>query len=386
MKVVHIACVAPPEVGGIGEVAAREVSGLRARGMDAHLIAPEPRETYPGMSAERSFIHPIRPLLRIGNGAFLSGWREFTKGADIIHLHFPFYGFEEMMFLPSVALPPVVMTFHMDAKPLGWKGWMVSLHRLCIQPLLARKMERVFVSSLDYIRQSSLRHWSAHHPEQVVELPFGVDTDFFSPGPKTRARFSLPESCPVITFVGGMDTAHAFKGVEELLQAFALLHSDAHLLLVGDGDRRPAYEERARALGIASRVHFLGRVDRETLRDAYRTADLFAFPSTSGAEAFGLVALEAQACGVPVVASSLPGLRTIVQSEETGLLVPPKQSELLASALGRLLGDEALRAKMGERARARAVEHFSWDRHLEELERVYREVLGISRELRQEGE
>jgi glycosyltransferase involved in cell wall biosynthesis len=195
--------------------------------------------------------------------------------------------------------PPVVMTFHMDALPVDWKGWLLSLHRLFIQPLLVRKMERVFVSSLDYARQSSLRSWFASHPERVLELPFGVDTDFFSPGPKTRERFSLPESCPVMTFVGGMDTAHAFKGVEELLSAFALLHGDAHLLLVGDGDRRTAHEERARALGVASRTHFLGRVDRETLRDAYRTADLFAFPSTSGAEAFGLVALEAQACGVP---------------------------------------------------------------------------------------
>lgn len=379
MRVVHIACVAPPEVGGIGQAAAREVAGLRTRGIDARLFAPESRGTYPGNLAERSFIHTVQPRLRIGNGAFLPRWREELHGADIVHLHYPFYGFQEAMLFSQSPLPRVVATFHMDAAPVGWKGWLTSAHRHIIQPFLLNRIERLVVSSLDYARQSSLHGWYVRHPDRILELPFGVDTDFFSPGPSTRSRFSVPENAPTILFVGGLDSAHLFKGVHELLSAFALLGPQVQLLIVGDGDRRDAFETQARALGIAGRVHFLGRVDRETLRDAYRSADVFAFPSTSNAEAFGLAALEAQACGKPVVASALPGLRTVVQTEETGVLVPPKNIELLASALGRVLGDAVWRDALGGRARVRAQNQFSWEHHLARLEEMYRSLLDSPR-------
>jgi len=123
---------------------------------------------------------------------------------------------------------------------------------------------------------------------------------------------------------------------------------------------------------MRSRVHFLGRVDDETVVDAYRSADVLAFPSTDKAEAFGLVAVEAQACGLPVVASNLPGVRTVVKQNETGLLVPPKDVDALAAGLRQIMTDKVLRQRLSENAVKWARERFSWDKHLDGLMEVYR--------------
>lgn len=350
----------------------REVAGLRARGVDASLMAPTSRVTEQE-DMGRSFVEHVQPYVRFGNASILPLTHKRLQEADVVHLHYPFFGTAERLLwkMPSM---PVVMTFHMDAFASGWKGLIFSLYRRLTQPWLLRHASLVIVSSFDYARQSSLAPFFSAHPDRVRELPFGLDTDFFCPGPAMRERFYLPAESRMVLFVGGLDRAHVFKGLPLLLDAMKQLDDHTHLVVVSDGDLRTTYEERARTLGIASRVHFMGRVDHQTLRDAYRSADVLAFPSTSKAEAFGLVALEAQACGTPVIASALPGVRTVVRHGETGLLVAPGDTEALVGGLNTILSDERLRMRLAEQARAWAVERFSWDRHIDELRVIYKEV------------
>lgn len=361
MKVAHVCCVVPPH-GGMGTVAYREVAGLRARGVEATLFTPEEMEG-------RSFVKFVPSVWRIGNAAWLKGIREIVKGFDVIHLHYPFYGTAEQVLLNAEGLPPVVVSYHMDATAPGWKGLMFGLHRVLVQPFLFRHVKKILVASYDYAASSSIKSLI----DQLTELPFGVDLERYTPGPSVRARFAVPDDAPTILFVGGLDRAHAFKGVDILLVAVAELDVKTHLLIVGDGDLRASYEERARTLGIDRRTHFLGRLEDDSLRDAYRSADVFAFPSISRAEAFGLVALEAQACGLPVVASDLPGLRTVVLQNETGLLVKPGSVAELSQALYRVLSDAAFRSRLAEKTVAHA-RKFSWDSHLDGLQKIYKEV------------
>jgi glycosyltransferase involved in cell wall biosynthesis len=369
MKVIHVSCVAPPEIGGIGRSALREVAGLRALGEDAILIAPE----IDSREGDRSFVHRLKPLWRFGNASVLSGLGEALSKADVIHLHYPYFGTAEAILTSYRHLPPIIVTFHMDATASGWKGFVFQLHRWFIQPWILPAARRILVSSFDYAKHSSIKGFFRDHPERVEELSFGVDIDVFSPGSSRRERFLVPEGSPTILFVGGLDRAHAFKGVEELLLATSKLDATTHLLVVGDGDMRAGYEERTRSLGIANRVHFLGKLDQESLVDAYRSADVLAFPSTSAAEAFGLVALEAQACGLPVIASDLPGVRTVVKRDETGVLVPPKDVEALTTAFRDLLRDAPARQQMSVHARTHA-EAYSWQHHVERLRELYRGV------------
>ena len=365
MRVAHLCCVVPP-AGGMGTVAFREVTGLRARGVEATLFAPEGGES-------RSFVKGVPTAWHIGNAAWLKQIRKQVEGYDVLHIHWPFFGTADRMLLSTEGLPPIVLTFHMDAQASGVEMIPIWLERVLVQPFLFRDLKHILVSSFDYAASSSVRGLLRREPSRFIELPFGVDLDRYTPGPSVKARFAVPEDAPTVLFVGGLDKAHAFKGVGNLLKAVAQLDVKTHILIIGDGDLRASYEEEAKRLGIDRRTHFLGRVDDATVIDAYRSADVFAFPSTNRAEAFGLVALEAQACGLPVVASDLPGLRTVVRPQETGLLVKPGSVEELAQGLHRVLSDRAFRQRLSEAGVAHA-RNFSWDKHLDGLLKVYKEV------------
>jgi glycosyltransferase involved in cell wall biosynthesis len=176
-------------------------------------------------------------------------------------------------------------------------------------------------------------------------------------------------------FVGGLDKPHYFKGVPKLLLAMtASALKDARLIIVGDGCLRPGFEAYARKIGVSGRTIFAGSVAEEELPAYYRLADAFAFPSLDRSEAFGIAALEALASGVPVVASDLPGVRTIVRDGETGRLAVPGSASSLAAGLGEILADEALRHRLGAAGRAMVERHYAeesgrerWKRLLESL-------------------
>ncbi len=371
MKVVHLVCEAPPELGGMGKAALREAAGLRAHGIESTLITAEPKTTIQGEGP--SFVKRLPYLWRIGNASTLIGWHDAIASADIVHLHYPFYGTGEFVLFASNKLPPIVVTYHMDAEASGVRQLLFTLERFFFQTILLKRAKKILVSSFDYAKHSSVSRIFKREPDVFVENPFGIDIQMYSPGPSKRMRFAVPEGVPCFLFVGGLDRAHQFKGIDVLLKAVGMI-PQAHLLISGEGDLRESYEEQARTLGIASRVHFLGRADDATVIDAYRSADAFAFPSTSAAEAFGLVALEAQACGTPVVASDLPGVRTVVKDGVTGFLVKPGNAGQLAGRLSEIASDKALR----ERLSAAAVQHasrYSQDAHIDGLVRVYQDLL-----------
>jgi glycosyltransferase involved in cell wall biosynthesis len=377
MRIVHLACVAPPRIGGIGKVAAQEVELLRSRGVEAVLVSAVSRGALQRTPTDSVICLPT--LWQIGNASQLAPWAllPYLGSADVVHLHYPFYGtdLEVDFFKFFGAIKKLVVTLHMDADVSGWRGILNRLHRHTVQELVLRSADALLVSSLDYAQHSSFKKFVS---SKMHELPFGVDEARFCPGERQPESFGLPAEAKVVTFVGGMDKPHAFKGVDILLKAVAQLPRDIWCLLGGDGELRPGFEKLAQKLGIADRVRFIGRVADEDLPDVYRCGDVFAFPSVSGAEAFGLVALEAQACGVPVVASDLPGVRTVVADKETGLLTPPANSNELAAHLRLMLENPEMRRVMGEAARKRVIEKFTWKKHLDGLLKIYNDAVNLS--------
>jgi D-inositol-3-phosphate glycosyltransferase len=180
----------------------------------------------------------------------------------------------------------------------------------------------------------------------------------------------------IILFVGRIEP---LKGIDILINAVAQLgdESDFHVLIVG-GDRRSRrqvshLQELASDLGIGERVCFLGAVDHEQLPLYYNAADVCVVPSYY--ESFGLVALEAMACGTPVVASRVGGLTGTVRDGETGYLISWRCPEPFAERLELLLGNEALRRRFGEAARE-VVERYRWANVAEAVVGLYRELLG----------
>ena len=372
MKILHIACIAPPDTGGIGQSASEMVKRLRARGEEATLVAPK-RRSKQGEPDDAPYIKRLPAPLRWGNAAVLTGLHSLIRAHDVIHLHYPFFGTAEAVAQDCLALKkPLITTFHMDATAPGLAGMAFESYRTIVQPAVLRASRRVIVSSLDYAAHSSLRRFTQTFGDRVIELPFGV-SEQFTPGDKriARAAFNLPTDTQIIGFVGGMDKAHSFKGISFLLEALKEIPS-AHLLLVGDGGERGHFKAQAKDLGVMDRCHFVGRLPPEKLVSAYRAMDVLAFPSTSAAEAFGLVVVEALACSTPVVASNLPGVRAVVG--ESGLLVPPKDATALADALKKVLGDTDLRQRLIASSQARVQLRFNWNRHVDGLVDLYHTV------------
>lgn len=363
MKIRHVACIAPPKLGGIGTAALRMVEGLIARGHEAELAVPSI-----GEQVGDALVRPWPVRYAWGNAAILADVPALSEGVDVLHLHYPFYGTAEAVLWNPPPIP-VVVSFHMDAMAKDWRGYIFDMHRRCVQPRLLRRASAIIVSSLDYARYSSLSTMREKDPERVHEIPFFFDERVFFP---TQAHESREGHVRAL-FVGGLDRAHDFKGFDHALRAVAMV-PEAHLSVVGDGDARSTYQDLARAMGIQDRVRFLGRVPLEALVQAYQQADVLLFPSISNAEAFGLVAMEAQACGTPVIASDLPGVRIVVRDGETGWCIPVGDVGAIVDRLRWITSHPADMAGFRERAALHARTTYRQERVMDQLEDVYQAV------------
>lgn len=237
--------------------------------------------------------------------------------------------------------------------------------------LSARVLRRAagIVAAGDYPARVAQRIVGRALPTLVI--PPGVDVDRFKPvddatRSMTRLRFGLPPVDGTRRLVLGLSRLVPRKGFDVLIDAVARMGSEVVLAIAGSGRDRRRLEARAASRGIADRVRFLGRVEDSDLPALYASADVFAMLCRDRwkgleAEGFGIVFLEAAACGVPAIAGRSGGSHDAVADGETGLIVDPHSSNEILSALTRLLGDDELRLRFGAAARARAVLEFSYD-------------------------
>jgi D-inositol-3-phosphate glycosyltransferase len=218
----------------------------------------------------------------------------------------------------------------------------------------------------------------AADPDKIRTIAPGVDLDTFTPGERTAARRALNLAPDVATllFVGRIQ---ALKAPDLLLRAAARMPGaqDVEVVIVGgpsgSGLDSPDWlTGLATTLGLDGRVRFVPPADRATIADYYRAADLTVVPSYN--ESFGLVALESQACGTPVVAAAVGGLTTAVRDGVSGVLVDGHDPELWAKVLQDMLANPAELGRLGANARAQA-SRFSWERTTDDLVSVYEEAV-----------
>ncbi|MBI4302397.1 MAG: glycosyltransferase [Chloroflexi bacterium] len=234
------------------------------------------------------------------------------------------------------------------------------------EPPIRIETEKRVVASADCIiaatahEKSQLTRLYEARPQKVAIIPCGVDLNRFRPLNKAEARQKLGlTNSKILLFVGRIEP---FKGLDLLIETMAQIEDKCglHLIIVG-GDAHQDEIKRlrllAQELGVAARVTFGGAVDHEKLPLYYNAADVCMIPSYH--ESFGMVALEALACGVPVIASRVGGLQDIVRDGETGYLIPWHCPEPFAERLELLIGNDTLRRNFSRAARA-SVEKFNW--------------------------
>ena len=255
------------------------------------------------------------------------------------------------------------------------------LGRLVGEDRTVAQADRLVASTPDEARQ--LRELYGARADQVVTVPPGVDLELFrmADASAARTRLGVPPDAVVLLFVGRIQPLKApdllLRAVPPLLERVPGLRRRLRVLVVGGPsgtglDRPEALHKLAARLGIADLVRFEPPAPPDRLADFYRAADVTVVPSHS--ESFGLVALESQACGTPVVAAAVGGLPTAVRDGVSGLLVDSHSPDDFAAVLDRVVTEPGLRARLSHHARAHA-ERFSWERTADGLLAAYRGAL-----------
>ncbi len=365
MKIAHVVSTFPPYKAGVGNSAYHLSWELAQLGCDVTVFTIATKGHY-AMDASLPFkVVRLRPWFWYGNAGFVPQllWR--LQDFDIIHLHYPFFGGAEMIYLRDIVRPlNIILHYHMDVVGDGVMKRLFSFHSAYVLPRILDHANKIIVTSMDYARRSLLYDRMAKEEDKFIEIPLGVDPDVFKPRIKPKElvqKYNLHNK-KVLLFVGALDRAHYFKGVNYLIKAFQLISSnDAYrLIIVGGGNLKPTYESLAVNFGLERKVIFTDTVPDDVLPLYYNLADIFIFPSIDSSEAFGIVALEAMASGLPVIASDLPGVRSVVDREATGLLVKPKDVTYLAKQMHYLLENPQVCNKLGKHARSRVLNRYTW--------------------------
>ena len=356
---------------------------LRDHGVDVHVVAPSgdhlpASDRFDGIPVERFRYAPRRyeKLAYAGNmhtqvrdswgaklallgflgsefGSAVRARRNFEP--DIVHAHWWFPGGLVGTWLSGLSGVPLVTTLH---------GTDVRLAR---GTAMARPLFRHVLQQSSAV--TTVSRWLARETEALVSgvtatvAPMPVATDLFSPGGQRDTDRLL--------FVGRLT---AQKGIGPLLDAIARMTRRVSLDVVGDGALGPELAERARALGIADRIQWLGHLPQPGLVELYRRATALVVPSTD--EGLGLVAVEAQLCETPVVGFESGGLTDTVHHERTGILVPPGNVDALAAALDGLLDRPDRGSDLGRAGRMVALAGFAPESAARRYAGIYRSVVG----------
>ncbi len=307
---------------------------------------------------------------------------------DVVHAHYWLSGWAANL-LKAYWNVPLVMMFHTLAhlkNAVAGQGDKETLLRLQIESRLMEISDAIITANPDE-QEELMRRLNADE-KRVSLVPPGIDLDLFQPGDSAAARRALDLPLgPLVLFVGRIDPVKGidtlFEGFHHLLRSHNWAGQPPRLVFVGgliriegtgstmDADLQ-RLARRAEELGLSDSVLFRGSQPRQLLPLYYNAVDVCAVPSRY--ESFGLVAVEAMACGTPIVASSVGGLRFSIEDGVSGLLVPHSEPTELAAALHRLLTDHNLRSQMQVGARQAAI-RYSWQTITSSMLRVYERAM-----------
>ncbi len=323
---------------------------------------------------------PDEQLAHVGDfGHWLADrWQRGEDRPDVVHAHYWTSGLAAVTATRRTHIP-VVQTYHVlgtvEARNLGAGGDEAMSRRVGMERALGQAVDRVVAQSTEEVVELV----GIDVPRKAITVvPAGVDTERFSPKGRVAGRGGGPRVLAVGRFLGR-------RGFDDLIQAMAYV-PEAELVVVGGPDRDrldddpdvQALRAVATGAGVRDRLRFLGAVVPDRMPELYRSADLVA--CTPGYEPFGLVPLEAMACGVPVVATAVGGMKDTVIDGVTGVLVPPGDVRAIGGAIRELLGDEIRLMAYGSAGVDRIRSRYSWERTAAELLRVYGELTGVPQE------
>ena len=354
MKVVIATPYFNPKIGGLELYAEHIAHGLATAGWEVHVITSG--ATVSHTKQGNITVHTLKTWLQIANTPVNPQWvlqaRKLIKALkpDIINVHAP---------VPSMALAvaaaagdtPVVVTYHAGSMHKGslFADMIIGVYERLFMPALLARSSAVICAS-DFVRLEFLTQWS----NKTITITPGVDTDVFVPAPSKR----VPGR---VVFIG--DFRDPRKGLPYLLTAISNVPG-ASLRVIGPGS------------GTATgKVSYAGVLRGDDLVEELQTAQMLVLPSTTDAESFGMVLIEAMATAIPVIGTRVGGVPYVITENRDGLLVMPFRADQLATAIHALFKDTKLCATLGANGRAKAAQSYQWDERIQRTENLFKKVL-----------
>ena len=371
LRVLHAYKIYRPDIeGGIPAVMSSLAGG--ADGGTSHAILCARRSG----AAQRYAVDgvPVEAVASLGTlfstplaPGYIPAFIRRARQADVVIHHAPLPLTDAAILLGLPVNVGLIVYWHADIVGYG------LLKRL-VSPLLRRALaraDRIVVSGQPMIENSEFLR---PHFAKCVVMPYGMDLDYWralDPG-EGDAVAEMKRARP--RHIVSLGRLVNYKGYDVLLRAMREI--DGHATIIGEGPLLAELQQLAMELGVVDRVRFAGRLERGEIRRLFHAAQVFAFPSVTVAEAFGIVQVEAMAAGLPIVNTSLPTTVPLVaRHDQEALTVTPGDAAALAAALTRILDDPALAQRLGTAGKARARDEYDQSVFRERMAAVYADAL-----------
>jgi glycosyltransferase involved in cell wall biosynthesis len=373
----------PPHIGGIEKVAHEQCKRLSRLGYKVSVLTSKTfKQSERSTEGIKVFSYSILNLAeRVGipypvlSFKAYKNFVEVIRKCDIVHAHG--HAYMSSYIACKVAekyKKPFILTQHNTF--IDYQSWLNLVEQIndwTVGRVVLKGSDRVITVSrktMEYVLKlgADMSKTSVMHN--------GVDTTFFHPmnREESRDKLGLPKNKTVILTIRRL----VYKnGLDTFIESASLLTRDyPHLLfiVIGKGPNRKLIEKRVRELDIDDNVRLTGFVPEKLLPLYYNAADYFVIPSSSG-EGLPLVLLEAMACGLPVIATTVGGTPEIVKDMKNGVLVPPRNPKALAETISKFLSNKELGLAIGEEARNTVEDRFTWEENVRQLQNVYDEFL-----------
>ncbi len=295
--------------------------------------------------------------------------RILNEDFDIIHTHLPTPWSADWSAVVSMAKrKPLVLTYHNDIVGKGIASYVANAYNTTALKFLLKRAKKIIVSHYSYIDFSPHLH---SYEKKIEIIPAGVDIERFKPR-ENEVEYT-------VFFLSLLDGFHRYKGLDYLLEAMNVVKKEipgTKLKVGGGGKLLGYYKEKAASLDLKENVDFVGYVPNERIPDHYRNCNLFVLPSISARqEGFGIVLLEAMACGKPVVTTDIVGVAEDIKKYNTGVVVKPMDTKALADAIIRILQNKKEAKTMGTRGRKLVEEKYTWENICKAVEDIYTGVV-----------
>jgi len=375
MKVLHIGQYYPPYPGGIETYTQSFCEGLVSKMIDVDVIVANSknefaRETINGV---RVFRMPRRGLL--SSRPFCPSMPRMLKKMnkerkyDVVHLHFPNLMSEISYLFSGMKTTKLIITYHADAIHWRKSAFLINLLKIlylnsCYQYIL-KKSAYIICNSQSYRTSNP---FLKKYQNKCHVIPIPVRNYYLSPPNQVRIQSLKDKFRDFVLFVGNFVP---YKGIPYLIRA--IKYTKTNLVLIGAGMENELLRNIVKEEGLEDKVYFVGRKDNQELRDFYHACTIFCLPSVSQLETYGIVLLEAMACGKPLISTEIgTGTSFININGKTGFVVQPGSPEELAEKINMIIKNVNLRIEMGNTARERVLQEFTIGRIIESLIKLYK--------------